>query len=344
MVGAVVVRNGEVIGRGYHRCAGDLHAERMALQNAGDAARGATLYVNMEPCCHEGRTPPCVEAILDAGVARVVASIADPDPRVSGAGFSALRDAGVEVAVGDLADEAARFNEAFLTFKTRQRPFVVAKAAVSLDGRLATRLRESQWITGEVAREYAHQLRAASDAVMVGVGTVLDDDPRLTARHGDGQGPRFRVVLDSKLRIPAGARLFDEAQGKVLVLTTEAAPEAQEHQLGEAGAEVIRLEADDAGRVAWPDALAALAEREAMSLLIEGGSGLLTSAFEADIIDKLFLIYAPLLIGGSSALSLWGGVGTGELTAAPRLTHVRRFDLGEDWAVEGYLHPPEPPL
>ena len=344
MVGAVVVRDEQIIGCGFHRCAGDLHAERMALQDAGEAARGATLYLNIEPCCHEGRTPPCIEAILEAGVARVVASIADPDPRVSGAGFAALRDAGIEVDVGLLAEEAARLNEAFLTFKTHGRPFVLAKAAVSLDGRIATHLRESQWITGEVARERAHDLRAASDAVMVGVGTVLDDDPRLTSRRGDGQGPRYRVVLDSKLRTPAGARLFEESQGQVLIFTTDQASRSAESELAKAGAEIVRLEACAAGRVAWPEALRALAERETMSLLLEGGSGLLTSAFEADIIDKLFLIYAPLLIGGASALSLWGGVGIGDLTAAPRLTHVRRIDLGDDWAVEGYLHPPEPPL
>ncbi len=343
MVGAVVVRDGEVVGRGYHRCPGDLHAERLALQDAGDVARGATLYVNIEPCSHQGRTPPCVDAVLEAGIVRVVVSTADPDPRVSGGGFEALCAAGVTVEVGELAAESARLNEAYLTYKTHGRPFVVGKAALSLDGRLATKHRSSQWITGEAARERAHQLRATSDAVMVGIGTVLADDPRLTARHGGGDGPRFRVVLDSKLRTPPDAKLLTQDDGRVLILTRSAAPDVAQAQLESVGAEVVRVGDWPDGGVAWPDVLQTLADREVMSLLLEGGSGLLTSAFEADIIDKLFLIYAPLLIGGAAALPLWGGDGIGELRAAPRLREVKRFDLGDDWVVEGYLHTPEPP-
>jgi len=343
MVGAVIVAGGEVVGRGFHHHPGDQHAERVALEVAGERARGATLYVNMEPCTHQGRTPPCVDAVLEAGLARVVVCTLDPDPRVSGGGVAALRAAGIEVAVGELAHEAARLNEAYLWFKTRGTPFVTAKAAISLDGRLATRTRCSQWISGDIARRRTHRLRAVTDAIAVGIGTVLDDDPRLTARHGDGPGPRYRVVLDTHLRTPPEAKLLAEEQGQAIVFCGAEAPGEAEQRLCRAGAEVVRVGADESG-LCWPEVLAELGAREILSLLLEGGSGVLTSAFEADIIGKLFLVYAPLLIGGSAALSLWGGEGIGELAAAPRLRHVRRFDLGDDWAVEGYLHTPEPPL
>jgi len=340
MVGALVVQEDEIIAQAYHHKAGTSHAEHLALAAARDAARGATLYINMEPCCHHGHTPPCVEGILAAGVRRVVASMVDPDPRVNGQGFAALRAGGVEVDVGELADEAAQLNEAYLTLKQEGRPFVTAKAALSLDGRMATRRRQSQWITGEAARRRAHRLRGGSDAVMVGIGTVLSDDPRLTARHGRLRGPRFRVVLDSHLRTPADCRMLGTAGGQVLIFTTAAGPPRHRDQLESAGAEVLVVEADDQGRVAWEPVLADLARRGTMSALLEGGSDLLTSAFEADIIDKVFLIYAPLLIGGSAALPLWGGDGIDSLDAAPRLQRVRRSRLGEDWAVEGYIHSP----
>jgi diaminohydroxyphosphoribosylaminopyrimidine deaminase/5-amino-6-(5-phosphoribosylamino)uracil reductase len=340
MVGALVVHGDQVVAQAYHHKAGTSHAEHLALATAGDAARGATLYTNMEPCCHHGHTPPCVEGIRAAGVRRVVVSMADPDPRVNSKGFAALRAEGIEVDVGELAEEAARLNEAYLTLKQEGRPFVLAKAALSLDGRLATRTRQSQWITGEVARQRAHRLRGVSDAVIVGVGTLLSDDPRLTARHGRPRGPRFRVVLDSHLRTPADCRLLTSPGGQVLIFTTDAAPPGHRKQLEAAGAEVLTVEASAQGRVAWEPVLADLARRGSMSALLEGGSDVLTSAFEADIIDKVFLIYAPLLIGGSAALPLWGGDGIDSLDAAPRLRHVRRSRLGEDWAVEGYIHSP----
>lgn len=343
MVGAVIVSRGEVVGRGYHHHPGGRHAERVALEQAGERARGATLYVNMEPCTHQGRTPPCVDAVLGAGVQRIVVCTLDPDPRVAGNGIGALRAAGIDVEVGELAPEAARLNEAYLWYKAHGGPFVTAKAAISLDGRLATRTRQSQWISGEIARRRTHRLRAATDAVLVGIGTLLDDDPRLTARHADGRGPRYRVVLDTRLRTPPEAKLLAEEAGGALIFCGSEASTAAEGRLADAGAEVIRVSGGEKG-LAWSEILAELAARETLSLLIEGGSGVLTDAFEADIIHKLFLVYAPLLIGGTAALSLWGGEGIGELTAAPRLHRVRRFDLGDDWAVEGYLHAPEPPL
>jgi diaminohydroxyphosphoribosylaminopyrimidine deaminase/5-amino-6-(5-phosphoribosylamino)uracil reductase len=343
LVGAVVVRGGDVVGRGYHRCAGADHAERVALAEAAERAVGATLYVNMEPCTHHGRTPPCVEAVLAAGIRRVVISTLDPDHRVNGNGVEALRAAGVTVDIGELAGEAARLNDAYLSYKIHGAPLVTAKAAISLDGRLATRTRASQWISGEIARRRAHGLRAESDAVVVGVGTLLHDDPRLTARNGCRTGPRYRVVLDTRLRTPVDAKLLAEDDGQALIFCGEAASSAAEERLVAAGAVVVRVESDGTG-VSWDGVLAELADREVMSVLLEGGGGVLTSAFEADIIAKLFLVYAPLLIGGSAAVSLWGGEGVGELENAPRLHQVSRIELGDDWAVEGYLHPPEPPL
>ena len=343
MVGAVVVRDGEVVGQGYHRRPGNDHAERKALQQAGSAARGATLYANIEPCCHHGRTSPCVEAIVEAGIQRVVASIRDPDRRVNGGGFDALRQAGIQVDVGELADRAARLNESYLTFKCLGRPFVTGKAAVSMDGRIASRTGSSQWITGEAARRKAHRLRAIVDAVIVGVGTVLTDDPRLTARHGGGPGPRYRVVLDSRLRTPVGSRLVQEGDGTVLVFTTSAAPAEARRALAAAGVEVKTIEADDDGRVAWPAVMRELAAMDVMHAMVEGGSRVLTSAFEVGIIDKLVLFYAPLLIGGARALPVWGGEGVDDLSRAPRLRRVRRYRLGDDWAVEGYLNLPDPP-
>lgn len=338
MVGAVVVAGDEVVGTGYHVRAGEAHAERQALVQAGDRARGATLYTNVEPCCHTGRTPPCVDAIVESGIARVVSSLRDPDDRVDGRGFAALRRAGIRVDVGGLQPEAAELNAGYLTMKSLGRPFVTAKAAVSLDGRLATRECDSQWITGGQARHHAHQLRAAVDAVLVGSGTVLADDPRLTARDVAGGGPGFRVVLDSRLRTPATARMLADRQGRVVVMTADAGARAD--VLRKAGAEVVAVETDGGGRISLPAALRALAELGASTVLIEGGSSVLTSAFEVGTIDRVVLYYAPLLIGGASALPLWGGSGHAKLATAPRLSSVRRQSLGDDWVVEGYLRAP----
>ncbi len=340
MVGAVLVRDGRVVGRGYHRCPGSAHAERVALDEAGTAARGATLYTNMEPCAHHGRTPPCADALVDAGVARVVASLTDPDPRVNGRGFERLRAAGVQVEVGLCRERAAELNEAYLVAKRRGRPFVTAKAALSLDGRLATATGVSQWITGAEARRHAHLLRAGADAVLVGVGTVLADDPRLNARHGGGAGPRLRVVLDSELRTPPGARLLRQRQGEALIVTTARAAAEREQALVAAGARVVRVAAGDDGRPSLPAVLEVVARQGANGVLVEGGGTLLTAAFDAGIIDKVAFFFAPVLIGGAGAPSLWRGRGSADLVSAPRLQRPRCRQVGSDWLVEGYLQPP----
>lgn len=343
LVGAVVVREGVVVGSAWHHRAGEPHAERLALEQAGPQAGGATLYSNMEPCCHHGRTPPCVDAIIEAGVARVVSAIRDPDPRVDGKGFEALRAAGIEVSSGFESQEAAELNAGYLKIQRSGIPFVIGKAALSLDGRLATRTGSSQWITGEQARAMAHRIRAGVDAVVVGVGTVLADDPRLTARHGGGAGPRYRVVLDSHLRTPPQASLLQQRDGVPLIMTTQAAASGERQRLEKAGATVLVVAADGQGRVDLPAALVRLAALDVCTVMLEGGSRLLTEALQIGIIDKVFLFYAPLLIGGAEALPLWGGEGVAQMDEARRLQRVRHYRLGRDWAVEGYLRtPPEP--
>jgi len=343
LVGAVVVANGEVIGRGYHRRSGDPHAEQVALAQAGGAARGATLYTNVEPCCHQGRTPPCVDAIIAAGVRAVVSSHRDPDGRVDGRGFEALRAAGVGVSIGVLATEAAELNAAYLKLKRTGRPLVIAKAALSLDGRMATHTRGSQWITGDEARDFAHQVRGSVDAVIVGVGTLLADNPRLTARLSGAHQPRYRGVVDARLDTPPAARLLQETAGTPLIVTTSAPGMDARARLEACGAQVVEVKATATGRVDLDDMLVKLAGLEVASVLLEGGSTLLTSAFELGIIDKVMLFYAPLLIGGQEALPLWGGDGIADLASAPRVQRVRMHRLGPDWAIEGYLQPPEPP-
>ncbi len=344
LVGAVVVANGEITGRGYHRRCGDAHAEQVALQQAGGAARGATLYTNVEPCCHQGRTPPCVDAIIAAGIRAVVSSHRDPDERVDGRGFDALRAAGVETTIGPLATEAAELNAAYLKLKGTGTPLVIAKAALSLDGRMATRTRASQWITGAEARSFTHGVRSTVDAVVVGIGTLLDDDPRLTARAPGVHQPRFRAVVDARLDTPPTARLLQESAGAPLIITSAAADADKRRRLEAQGAQVIDAKTTSTGRIDLDDMLRQLGALDVAAVLLEGGSALLTSAFELDIIDKIVLFYAPLLIGGQEALPLWGGDGIDQLASAPRVQRVRLHRLGPDWAIEGYLRPPEVPV
>jgi diaminohydroxyphosphoribosylaminopyrimidine deaminase/5-amino-6-(5-phosphoribosylamino)uracil reductase len=340
LVGAVVVRDGRIVGRGYHQRAGSDHAERMALAEAGEAARGATLYTNIEPCCHHGRTPPCAEAVVEAGIVRVVSSLRDPDARVNGAGFAALRAEGVDVEVGKLAREAAELNAGYLTVKRRGRPFVIGKAALSLDGRMATREGSSQWITGPEARTRAHEWRGRVDAVLVGVNTAIADDPRLTVRHVSAERQPLRIILDPRLRTPVGARMLHEPGGEVIIVAGEGAPHEREEALKASGATVVRVAAGANGRPSPVDALAALVPLEVSSVLIEGGPAVLTAALEVGTIDRLLLFYAPLLIGGEAAPSLWEGLGVDTVDAAPRLHDVSCTRLGPDWLVQGDLHPP----
>ena len=329
MVGALVVRHGSesaVVGSGWHRQVGGPHAEVEALHAAGPAARGATLYVTLEPCCHHGRTPPCVDAVLAAGISRVVACHRDPDPRVAGQGFERLRQAGVEVEVGELAAEAIRLNLRFLIAATLRRPAVTLKWAMSLDGRIATATGESQWISSPAGRRWGLALREEHDAILAGSGTVLADDPRLDRRLGLAVGPNLRVVLDRRLRTPPTARLFT-VEGPVLIYTESSAA------LEAPGAEVVRLP-----EVAPQAVLADLYERGVRSVLVEGGAEVHASFVASGCYDRVAVDCAPLLIGGRSAPGPLGGEGFQALAAAARLDGLEARRRGGDAILTGYRH------
>jgi diaminohydroxyphosphoribosylaminopyrimidine deaminase / 5-amino-6-(5-phosphoribosylamino)uracil reductase len=296
-VGAVVVAHGTVVGRGFHRKAGAAHAEAAALREAGSRARGATLYVTLEPCAHHGRTPPCTDAVIAAGVRRVVVGTRDPNPRVPGNGVRRLRAAGIAVSAGVLSAECDALIAAFRTHVTTGRPLVTLKLAASLDGRIATVSGDSRWITGEDSRRYVHRLRAEHDAILVGAETIIRDDPELTCRVRGGRNP-VRVILDGRLRLPLRARVLTKPEpAATLVLTARPAPAAKVRQVRECGAEVVSLAAK-AGRIPLARALRELGKRNIMSVLIEGGATVAAAALTAGVVDRLLVFFAPKVIGG----------------------------------------------
>ncbi len=327
-VGAVLTRDGRIVGAGFHRRAGEAHAEALALRQAGDAARGATLYVTLEPCAHHGRTPPCTDAVIAAGVARVVACHRDPDPRTGGRGFAALAAAGVELAVGGHAMAAIDLNLPYLVRTLLGRPAVTLKWAASLDGKIATVGGESRWITGEGARRASLGLREEHDAILIGIGTALADDPRLTRRLGRADGPILRVVLDRGARLPAGARMFVEP-GPVVVYT-ESRDDGRCERLRTAGAEVVRLDAVDPASV-----LDELGRRGAASVLVEGGAAVLGAFVDAGLWDRAEVFVAPRVVGGERAPSAIAGRGLVPLANAAALDRVEVRRRGPDLWIRG---------
>jgi diaminohydroxyphosphoribosylaminopyrimidine deaminase / 5-amino-6-(5-phosphoribosylamino)uracil reductase len=330
-VGCVIVNAGRVVGRGWTQPGGRPHAETEALRRAGAAARGATAYVSLEPCCHWGRTPPCADALIEAGLGRVVVAIEDPDPRVAGEGSARLRAAGLMVDTGLGAEEAAEINAGFLTRQRLGRPLVTLKLATSLDGRIATSSGESQWITGPPARARGHALRAAHDAIMVGTGTVLADDPQLTCRlPGLAHRSPVRVVLDRQLRIPLSARVIaDVRQTPTWVLTLRSADAAKRAALLAAGVTLINIDPDPRGLIDLVAALAVLGERGVTRLLIEGGARLAAALLRAGLVDRLAWFHAPLLIGadGTSAIAV---LGFDRLADAPGFARLSVARVGDD--------------
>jgi diaminohydroxyphosphoribosylaminopyrimidine deaminase/5-amino-6-(5-phosphoribosylamino)uracil reductase len=335
MVGAVLVQGDVKVGEGYHHRAGEPHAEVMALRAAGDRARGATMYVSLEPCCHHGRTPPCTDAILAAGVQRVVAAMLDPFPKVAGGGIAALRAAGVEVTVGVLESEARRLNEAFLKAVTRGLPFVTLKAAMTLDGKIAAYDGASRWITGEAARREAHRLRSESDAVVVGIGTALADDPALDVRL-DRPWPRepWRVVVDSQARLPGTARVLTTGTpARALVAVTDAAPAERLAALEATGATVLACKSAN-GHVDLVDLAGRLFALDVVAMLLEGGAELNAGFIAADLVDRVAVFVAPKLVGGRETPTPVGGPGR-SLGEAVALTRTRARAVGDDWLIEG---------
>lgn len=334
LVGCVLVRGSLVVGRGFHARAGAAHAEAAALQAAGQAAQGATAYVTLEPCNHHGRTPPCSEALIHAGVSRVVIATLDPNAQASG-GAQRLREAGVTVDVGLLAEESERQNEAFLTSLRKGRPFVHFKSAMTLDGKIASGSGDARWVTGETARAWVHGLRSESDAVAVGMGTVRQDDPALTARVQQGRTP-VKVVFDGRGTLKATARLFEPYKGtpaEVHVMTTEAASEDARGALQAAGAHVHVLE-DKRGRPSVSSALAVLHGLEVRSLLLESGGRLAGSFLQAGAIDRISMVVAPKLIGGSASTPL-EGMGADRMADAWGVRNLTVTQLGDDLLLQG---------
>ena len=361
-VGAVVVDGGgNIVGTGTHTYAGVKHAEVRALEHAGARANGGTLYINLEPCSHQGRTPPCADAVIAAGIRRVVASMADPNPEVSGSGFEKLRAAGVLVEVGGLEDQARRLNENFAKYVRYGTPLVTLKAAMTLDGKIAPPAEEGsretngvppgRWITGELARAHVQELRHQHDAVLVGVGTILADDPLLTDRSG---GPRrrplLRVILDSRLRLPLKSRVVQSVAlgvskersipNDVLVLCS-AADERQKAQLEGRGVRVEHIAGTmPDGRPDMPAILRRLGELEITSVMIEGGATVNWTALASAVVDKVFLYYAPKILAGTRSIPFAVGTGFPGMSEAAQVKSVQLHRFGEDFAVEGYLRDP----
>jgi len=334
MVGCVVVKGGRVIAEGYHHAYAKDHAEVDALKKAGTRARGADLYVNLEPCAHWGKTPPCMVAVVGSGIRRVYAAMQDPNPKVAGKGFTFLKQHGVRVTRGILEAEARELNRAFITRILENRPYVTLKAAVSLDGKIATARGESQWITGPAARRRGHAFRAQLDAVAVGIGTVLRDNPGLTA-HGAGRDPK-RVIFDSHLRLPRTAKVLRK-RAQTLVLTTDRSPLAKRRALEKHGSSVYVVSRDKQGHVSIPEALRVLAREGITDLLVEGGGSLNAAFLEAGLVDEVIWFIAPKFIGGATAKTAVEGSGVGRLADAWNLKDIRIDQVGEDILLKGRL-------
>jgi diaminohydroxyphosphoribosylaminopyrimidine deaminase/5-amino-6-(5-phosphoribosylamino)uracil reductase len=346
MVGAVVVKDGQVVGEGFHPQAGKPHAEIYALDAAGAEAEGATLYITLEPCAHHGRTPPCVDRVLSSGIGRVVVAVMDPNPLVAGKGIQRLKDAGIEVEVGVGAEEATRLNERFFKYIKTKRPFVAIKTGMSLDGKIATASGESQWITNEDSRTHVQILRATYDAIMVGVNTVVQDNPRLTCRIPGGRQP-VKIIIDSMARTPLNANIFakqgtQHLRSNTIICVCSRAPEDRVRALREVGAEIMVC-ADSGFNVDTHIDLAKLmpmlGKREITSVLLEGGGTLNSAALDAGIVDKIYAYVAPKIIGGVGAPTMVEGSGVVLLEEAVQLYRMTCQHINGDILLEAYTQP-----
>jgi diaminohydroxyphosphoribosylaminopyrimidine deaminase/5-amino-6-(5-phosphoribosylamino)uracil reductase len=339
MVGAVIVKNGDIVGEGYHEAVGKAHAEINAINDAGSKANGADMYVTLEPCNHIGRTPPCTEKVLEAGIKRVVVAMPDPNPDVKGGGIGYLQQHGIDVKVGVLRRKAINLNEAFIKYSFTKRPFVTVKCAVTLDGRIATRTGDAKWVSGVESRKMVHLIRHASDAIMVGRGTVIADDPHLTTRLENGSGvDPLRVVLDTKLSIPEDARILrQDSDSDTVVVTGDTVSEKKIHRLEKAGARIITMPLKN-GRIDLNALMAYLGQRGIASLLIEGGASVTASAFKEEIVDKAIFFFAPKILGGDDGVPVCRGSSATRMQDSIPVKDILVQKVGEDVMIEGYLH------
>ncbi|MFQ5431567.1 MAG: bifunctional diaminohydroxyphosphoribosylaminopyrimidine deaminase/5-amino-6-(5-phosphoribosylamino)uracil reductase RibD [Nitrospinota bacterium] len=334
MVGAVIVKTGKKISEGYHRKAGNDHAEIAALKKAEGRTRGATMYVTLEPCNHFGKTPPCTEAIISAGIKKVIAATRDPNPLVAGKGIAKLKRAGIAVTVGDSRNEAKRLNEPYIKFITKKVPFVTVKAAISLDGKIAAASGNSNWISNEKSRKTAHQMRAVADVVMVGVNTLLKDDPRLNVRLGKSKKHPVRLIVDTHLKTPVTAKIFRAKGGAVWIAAGPDAPKKKAEALNSKGALILHTGLTE-NRINLQRLMKELARRGIINVLLEGGGELLTSAIEQRIADRAAFFIAPILLGGGEKYSIFHGKNINRVSDALRLKDVTYKNIDDNVLVEG---------
>lgn len=336
MVGAVIVKDGEIIAQGYHKKAGTPHAEVIALKKAGYQAKGATLYVTLEPCCHtDKKTPPCTRAIIQSGITKVIAAMTDPNPKVSGQGMRELRKAGITTKTGVLKSKASRLNEAFIKYITQKEPFVLLKIAQSIDGKIATAKGESKWITGGKAREHVHKLRHELDALLVGIGTVKKDNPSLDCRVKGGQNP-YRIIVDSSLQIPVNSKVLKYTDNKTIVATTDKAAPEKINRLTKHGVKVLVITSKQ-GRVDLKQLMKQLGKLNIISVMIEGGSSISAAALSSKIVDKVMFFVAPKIIGGTDAYSSVSGKSPPLLKNAIQLRDLEAVQFGNDILLEAYI-------
>ncbi|ODS31636.1 MAG: riboflavin biosynthesis protein [Candidatus Scalindua rubra] len=335
MVGAVIVANGEIIGQGYHQRYGDYHAEINAIKDAKNNVKASTLYITLEPCCHYGKTPPCVETIIKKKIKRVVVGTLDPNPKVNGKGIKTLRSNGIKVDVGILESKCRELNEYYFKFVKSGMPYVTIKYAQTLDGRIATKTGDSQWISSEASLRYVHYLRSINGCIMVGVGTVTTDDPKLTVRHVKGRNP-LRIIVDSKLRIPIKSSVLkDNNLHRTIIATTSKAPSGKVTAIKNLGAEILVMKKDRNGKVSLADLLKELGKREIMSVLVEGGTDIITSLLKANLVDKMIIPIAPRIIG--KGLEAIGDLNINKINKAIKFSSFKTMRKGDDFIFEGTI-------
>jgi len=338
MVGAVIVKDNIVVGKGYHKAVGDAHAEVNAIGDAGTLAKGATLYVTLEPCNHHGRTPPCSEKILEAGISRVVVAMKDPNPDVQGGGIDFLKMQGIDISIGVCEEKAGRLNEAYIKYVRTKRPFVIIKCAATLDGRIATKTGDSRWVSGEKSRLFVHGLRNAADAIMVGIDTIKNDNPRLTTRLNNRKGTDpVRIILDTHLSISEDARVLQpDSDSDTIIVTGTSASKDRKAAIKKKGVRIIESSVKE-GLIDLDVLMDSLGSLGITSLLIEGGSRVIASSLAAGIVDKVLFFYAPKILGGDDGVPVCRGVGPDLMSESIEVKDINVQRFGDDVMIEGYI-------